>query len=41
MVLITLMHSDTIDPVFMSNQKGENKMLRAELTDKIIENQVV
>lgn len=43
------MHTDTIDPVFVFYQKGENKMLHAELTDKIIssffkvyyENQVV
>ena len=30
------MHTDTIDPVFVFYQKGENKMLHAELTDKII-----
>ena len=30
------MHTDTIDPVFEFYQKGENKMLHAELTDKII-----
>ena len=43
------MHTDTIDPVFVFYQKGETKMLHAELTDKIIssffkvyyENQVV
>lgn len=49
MTQITRMHTDTIDPVFVFNQKGENKMLHSELTDKIIssffkvfyENQVV
>ena len=30
------MHTDTIDPFFEFNQKGENKMLHAESTDKII-----
>jgi GxxExxY protein len=30
------MHTDTIDPFFVFDQKGENKMLHAESTDKII-----
>jgi len=30
------MHTDTIDLVFVFNLKGENKMLHAELTGKII-----
>jgi GxxExxY protein len=30
------MHTDTIDPFFVFNQKGENKMLQAESTNKII-----
>jgi len=30
------MHTDTIDSVFVFNLKGENKMLNAELTNKII-----
>ncbi len=30
------MHTDTIDPLFVFNQKGENKILHAESTDKII-----
>ena len=30
------MHTDTIDPIFVFNLKGENKMLHAELTKKII-----
>ena len=30
------MHTDTIDLVFVFNLKGENKMLHAELTNKII-----
>jgi GxxExxY protein len=30
------MHTDTIDSVFVFNLKGENKMLHAELTGKII-----
>jgi len=33
---ITRMRTDTIDPVFVFNQKGENKMLHGELTDRII-----
>jgi hypothetical protein len=28
------MHTETIDPVFAFNQKGETKMLHAELTDE-------
>jgi GxxExxY protein len=30
------MHTDTIDSIFVFNLKGENKMLHAELTNKII-----
>ena len=30
------MHTDTIDSVFVFDLKGENKMLHAELTNKII-----
>jgi len=30
------MHTDTIDPIFVFDLKGENKMLHAELTNKII-----
>ncbi len=30
------MHTDTIDSVFVFNLEGENKMLHAELTNKII-----
>ena len=36
MTRIKQMHTDTIDPFFMFNQKGENTMLDAELPDKII-----
>jgi hypothetical protein len=33
---ITRMHTDTIDPVFVFDQRGKNKMLRGELTDRNI-----
>ena len=33
---ITRMFTDTIDPVFVFNQKGENKMLHGELIGKKI-----
>jgi len=26
------MHTDTIDPVFLFNQKGENKIVHGEIT---------
>jgi len=36
MTRITRMHTDTIDSVFVFNQKGDTKMLHGELTDRKI-----
>ena len=36
MTRIKRIHTDMIDLFFVFNQKGENKMLHGEITDKII-----